>query len=360
MTKRCRVALVGAGVMGRAHLDILSKSPDFDVVGIADPTAKILAPLAEKGFRTFADYRRMLEEAKPEGVVIATPNSHHVPVALDCIERGIGTLIEKPVSDSVESALQLLKALSKTNVPVLIGHHRRHNPLLKKAAQHIATGGIGKVVAIVGMWLRRKPDEYFADTWKREAARGGGVLLINTIHDVDCLRMLCGEIESVQAMTSSKVRDFDVEDTAAVALRFESGALGTLTVSDATTAPWCWEMTSREDPRFASVPENCYVICGTQGSLTVPTLENWTNEPNGGREAPLMRRRLYHVPADALTEQLAHFARVMRREEKPLVTAEDATRTLAVTLAVSQSARRGTMVRIAEMLAESQTTKEAA
>jgi predicted dehydrogenase len=360
MARRCRVALIGAGVMGRHHLNILSMNPDFDVVGVADPTAAVLAPLEEKGFRIFLDYRKMLDDAKPEGVVIATPNSHHVPVALDCIEQGIGTLIEKPVSDSVESALQLVKALAKTDVPVLIGHHRRHNPLLKKAAQHIAAGGIGQVVAVLGMWLRRKPDEYFADWWKREAASGGGVLLINTIHDIDCLRMMCGEIESVQAITSNKVRDFNVEDTAVVTLRFESGALGTLTISDATTAPWCWEMTSQEDPRFATIPENCYLLCGTQGSLTVPTLENWTNESNGGRDAPLMRRRLYYLPADALSEQLAHFARVMRREEKPLVTVEDATRTLAVALAIRQSARHGSLVRIADMLGETLPRKEAA
>lgn len=360
MTKRCRVALVGAGVMGRHHLDILLTSSDYDVVGVADPTVAVLATLGERGFPVFPDYRRMLEEVKPECVVIATPNSYHVSVALDCIERGIGILIEKPVSDSIENALQLTTELARTDVPVLIGHHRRHNPLLKKAAQHIAGGGIGQVVAVVGMWLRRKPDEYFLDRWKQEASSGGGVLLINTIHDIDCLRMMCGEIESVQAMTSNRVRDLSVEDTAAVTLRFESGALGTLTISDATTAPWCWEMTSREDLRFANLPENCYLVCGTEGSITVPTLENWTNEPNGGRDAPLMRRRLYHVHADALSEQFAHFARVMRREEKPLVTAEDATRTLAATLAIRQSARRGNLVRVADMLRSPTLVEESA
>jgi predicted dehydrogenase len=346
--------------MGRHHLDLLSASPDFDVVGVADPTPAVLAALAQKGPPVFSDYRKMLEDAKPDGVVIATPNSHHVPVALECIERGIGALIEKPVSDSVESAMQLTRAIAKTDVPVLVGHHRRHNPLLKAAAKHIAAGGVGQVVTALGMWLRRKPDEYFKDRWKQEAASGGGVLLINTIHDVDCLRMMCGEIESVQAMTSNSVRKLGVEDTAAVTLRFESGALGTLTISDATTAPWCWEMTSQEDPRFASVPENCYLVCGTRGSLTVPTLENWTNEPDGGRDAPLMRRRLYHVPADPLTEQIAHFARVLRREEQPLVTAGDAVRTLAATLAIGASARRGGVVRIAEMLGEAARAKEAA
>lgn len=336
--------------MGRAHLEVLARNPDFEVVGVADPTAAALAPLASAGLATYPDHRQMLDRAKPDAVVIATPNSHHVPAAIDCVERKVGVLIEKPVADSVESALELLKVLEASDAPVLVGHHRRHNPLLKKAAQHIAAGGIGRVVAVVGLWLRRKPDEYFKDLWKLDPARGGGVLLINTIHDIDCLRMLCGDIGSVQAMTSNSVRMLDVEDTAAISLRFTSGALGTVTVSDATTAPWCWEMTSQEDPRFATIPENCYIVCGTQGSLTVPTLETWTNEPNGGRDAPLMRRRLYHLPADALTQQCAHFAAVMRGEQKPLVTAQDATQTLAATLAIRRSAACGGEVRIADML----------
>ncbi|MFD0668017.1 Gfo/Idh/MocA family protein [Ramlibacter sp. MAHUQ-53] len=352
MTSPCRIGIIGAGAMGRAHLDILSRHPAFEVVGVADPFEKARAPLAAQGIATFASHLELLDTAWPDAVVIATPNSLHVPAAIDCIERGVGVLIEKPVADSVERALDLVRVLQSTEVPVLVGHHRRHNPLLQKAAQHIAAGGIGRVVAVVGLWLRRKPDEYFSDLWKLDPARGGGVLLINTIHDIDCLRMLCGEIESVQAVTSNATRGLGVEDTAAVTLRFASGALGTLTVSDATTAPWCWEMTSQEDPRFATIPEDCYLVCGTQGSITVPTLETWTNEPNGGRDAPLIRRRLYHVPADAFTRQLDHFAALLRGECASRVTAADAARTLAATLAIRQSAATGCAIRIADLLGE--------
>ncbi len=351
MNRRCRIGLIGAGVMGRAHLDLIAKSEDFEVAGVADPTAAILDQLSAKGYPTYADHRRMLDDTRPDGVLIASPNKYHVPAAIDCIERGIATLIEKPVSDSLEGALRLLDALRGAKAPVLVGHHRRHNPLLKRAAEHIASGGLGKVVAVHGTWLRRKPDEYFQDKWKLQAAMGGGVLLINTIHDVDCLRMLCGDIVSVQAMTSNATRGFDVEDTAVVTLRFASGALGTLTISDATVAPWCWEMTSQEDPRFATIPETCYTICGTKGSLAVPTLETWTNEPNGGRAAPFIRRRLYHLPADALTGQLAHFAQVIRGEAPPLVSAADAAQTLAATLAIRISASEGRVVDVAPMLA---------
>ena len=344
MSARSRITVIGAGVMGRHHLALALANPDLEVVGIADPTPATREALASQGLPVFADHRRMLDEARPDGVIIAAPNALHVRLTLDCVERGIAALVEKPIADDLEDATRLAAAVEASGVPVLVGHHRRHNPLLRRAAAHIAEGALGRVLAVTGLWLRRKPSAYFGDRWKREPADGGGVLLINTIHDIDCLRMLCGEIVGVQAQTSSAGRGFAVEDTAAVVLRFASGALGTLTVSDATTAPWCWEMNSQEDPRFANVPEDCYLVCGTEGSLTVPTLQTWTNEPEADRGASLIRRRLHHLPADSLTEQLAHFAKVIRREIAPAIDVTDAARTLAATLAIRQSARTGELV----------------
>jgi len=346
MPRPIRLALIGAGVMGRHHLSVARSLADFAVVGVADPTPATQARLASEGVATFADHRAMLDAVKPDAAIVATPNAHHVPAALDCIERGVAVLVEKPVADTIEAAKRLIAAQEASGVPVLVGHHRRHNPLLIAAQRHIAAGGIGDIVAAVGMWLRRKPDEYFADRWKRDAAAGGGVLLINAIHDFDCLRMLCGDIDSIQAMVSGKARGNPVEDTAAVSIRFASGALGTFTISDATVAPWCWEMTSQEDPRFAYLPENSYLICGATGSLAVPTLEHISNTPNGGRDATFIRRRLHHVAADSMTGQMKHFAAVARREAAPRVGVADAARSLAATLAVRMSAESGRAVTV--------------
>ena len=127
----------------------------------------------------------------------------------------------------------------------------------------IAGGGIGRVVAANGLWLSHKPKDYFNVTWRREA--GGGPILINAIHDIDCLRMLCGDVETVSAGASNATRKFEVEDTAAAVLHFKSGALGTLLVSDTVSAPWSWEWGSRENPNRPHDIENCYIVAGTQG-----------------------------------------------------------------------------------------------
>jgi predicted dehydrogenase len=343
-----RIGLIGAGLIGRRHLTVLLDDRAYAVAGIADPSPAAADLARQHGLAHFADYRRMLEEVPLEGVIVATPNQLHVPVALASIERKRPVLVEKPIADSVSSALDLVEAAERARVAVLVGHHRRHNPIMRAAAELIRGGGIGAVTAVTGFWLSRKPDDYFDVAWRREA--GGGPVLINAIHDIDCLRMLCGEIESVQAATSGKARGFPVEDTAAAVLCFESGALGTLTVSDAVSAPWSWEWTSGENPFYPREWQDCYLIAGTKGSLAVPSLDHWWHEPDQGWGDPLTRRRIPVTPAAPYVEQMRNFGAVIRGEAVPVVSGAEGARTLAATLAIKDSAATGLPVRVAEML----------
>ena len=349
---KVRIAFIGAGIMGRHHISVAQRQADIEIAGISELNLDVRKSYAEKGIPVFDDYRQMLSTVKPDGAVISTPNAYHAPAAIDCLNAGVVPLIEKPVADRLEAGLELRAAQRASGIPALVGHHRRHNPIIAAAVEHVRSGGLGNILAVNGMWLRRKPDEYYKDVWKMDPEKGGGVLLINAIHDFDSLRAICGEITDVQAMTSGASRGNPVEDTAAILVRFASGALGTIIVSDNVVAPWCWEMTSQEDPRFAWQPENCYMIAGTEGSLAVPTLETWTNSPNGGRDAMFIRRKLYHVAAESMDLQMRHFVKVIRREEEPMVTIDSALATLAATLAVSHSAQRGRPVSISELIGE--------
>ena len=162
------------------------------------------------------------------------------------------------------------------------------------------------------MWLLKKPDDYFDVAWRREA--GGGPLLINLVHDIDNLRFICGEISEVQAMTSSKARGFAVEDTAGLLLKFAGGAIGTVTLSDATPAPWSWELSSGENAAYPKQDQPCYLFAGTKGSLSVPTMELWSYPGEGGWYAPLSRAAVEVPSADPLVEQLRHF--LCRHREK--------------------------------------------
>src|ERR1044072_8070127 len=287
-----RVAVIGAGLIGRPHIGVLrSGNPDYTLAAVADPSSAAAAEGHSIGYPVYADIEEMLDKAKPDGAVVAVPNQLHVKVGLACIARKIPIIVEKPVADSVAEALQLVEAGEKANVPILVGHHRRHNPIMRKAAEIIASGGIGRVVAANGLWLSHKPKDYFDVAWRREA--GGGPVLINAIHDVDCLRMLCGDAETVSAAASSATRRFEVEDTGAAVLHVKSGALETLLVSDTVSGSWTWEMGSRENADRPQDTENCYIIAGTRGSLTVPNLHHRWHEP--GRESwsvPLTQLRV--------------------------------------------------------------------
>ena len=345
--KPTRIAVIGAGAIGRRHIEGLTRLPPFELVGSSDPAPDAEAYLRRLGVAHFTDYRRMCDSLRPDAVVIATPNALHEEVAVACLGSGMPVLIEKPIAHDLESALRICDAARRSGVAALVGHHRRHNPMLRAARGFLESGAIGQIVAVAACDLRRKPDAYYEQSWRREP--GGGPILINGIHDLDCLRWLCGEIETVMAITANGARDFAVEDTAAVTLAFSSGAIGNLTISDAVQAPWAWEIASGEEPGYPHQHEDCYLIAGTEGSLAVPTLTHWRNERGGGRADPFIRTQLFYVPADPWIEELRHFARVVREGVAPMVTVEDGTQTLAAALAIARSAETRRPVAVCEM-----------
>jgi predicted dehydrogenase len=332
-----RIAVIGAGQFGRKHIETVRKDPGCALAAVADPVQA-----ADFGVPQYALYTEMLAREKPDGVIIATPNALHVSVGLACVERRIPMLVEKPVADTVEASRRLVEAAERARVPLLVGHHRRHNPLIEKARELVQGSAIGRLAAVAALWLVQKPAEYYEVGWRREP--GGGPLLINLIHDIDDLRYICGEIVEVRAITANAVRGFAVEDSAAVALRFANGAVGTATVSDAVPAPWSWELASGENPAYPQQPENCYWFSGTAGSLALPRLEMWSYGERKGWHAPLNREQLAVPKADPQARQLQHFCRVIRGEEAPRSSGADATRTLAVVAAVQEAARTGKAV----------------
>lgn len=130
-----RLIVVGAGATGRTHIDRIARAPGLSLAGIADPseTARQLADSI--GVPYAPDPVSALERFAPHGAIVATPNATHVPVALECLSHGVAALVEKPVADSVAEAKQLVQAQASSGVPVLVGKHRRHNPITRPARE---------------------------------------------------------------------------------------------------------------------------------------------------------------------------------------------------------------------------------
>jgi predicted dehydrogenase len=176
-------------------------------------------------------------------------------------------------------------------------------------------------------------------------APGGGPILINLIHEIDDLRLLCGDIVAVQAMASRATRGFPVEDTAAVTLAFASGALGTFLLlrRDREHAQLGTDV-GRECRLCACRRPGLLSRRRTRGSLSIPTMRTTTYAGEPSWFAPFESGIVDVRRADPLARQLAHFIAVARGAATPLVTARSALETLRVTLAVDRAARTGTLV----------------
>lgn len=341
MNAPLRIALIGAGVMGRQHYQHLRTLSEAQLCAVADPGPQAAEFAAECGVAFFADHRQMLEQAQPQAVIVANPNALHVSTALDCLAAGVPVLLEKPVGVHLDEARELVAFSASTRVPVLVGHHRRHNPLIVRAHEIVSRGELGKLTNVTALWQLRKPESYFDIPWRREA--GAGMLLTNLIHDLDLLRHLCGEVRQVQALTSNAVRGFGNEDCAAVLLQFENGALGSLTGSDAVAAPWSWELGSGENPIYPrQADQPCYLLAGTEGALSIPQLKRWHYaEAGAGWHDPLQQVQESYRADEALRLQLLHFIAVARGQVEPRVSAADAARTLALIEAIREAAHSG-------------------
>ena len=343
-----RLAVAGVGYIGRAHVDVVRASDTCTLSALVDPAPAAADLAARAGVPLFRSLDDLIAQARPDGVVLATPNALHVPQALQCIEAGLPVLLEKPIAPSVAEAEALMRRIDALHARVLIGHHRAHSPIMAKARQVVESGVLGRIVAVTGSATFLKPDHYFDDgPWRREP--GGGPVLLNLIHEVHNLRMLCGEIVAVQAFASSAVRGFPVEDTVAINLRFAGGALGVFMLSDTAASARSWEQTSQENKAYPSYDdEDCYVLAGTNGSLAVPTMRLKTYPSNADRSwwKPFEVGVVGLVRDDPLKHQIEHFGAVIRGEAEPLVSARDGLANLRVTEAIAEAARLGTTVRI--------------
>ena len=341
-----RLALFGAGGIGSLHLGLASEVSECEVVAVADPRQAVAALAGAHGARFYRDYRELLARESVDGAIVAASTDRHAEVGIACTERGLPVLVEKPITDTLESGRALVDAAATHRVALAVGHHRRFDPAIEVARDAIGSGRIGRLVAVECLWSVRKHDAYYEADWRCHRP-GGGPVLINLVHDVDLLRHLCGDVARVYAEGGSWLRGHEVEDTVAVTLRFTNGALGTILASDAAPSPWGWELGTGENPWIPPTGRNCYRFLGTEGSLALPRLDLWRHDgvPASWHEA-IRSQTLNAGPRASLKHQLRHFCAMVRGEHGPRVSGEDGLRTLRTALAILEAMDRGTPVAI--------------
>lgn len=219
-----KVGMVGAGSMGSNHLRVLS---DFDakraqLVGIAEPVQAVREKAVNR-FRVaaFEQYQQMIEETKPDLVVVAVPTNLHFEVANYALDTGHHVLVEKPIATTLEEAETLIQLAKRRSVHLAVGHVERFNPAVMALKQLLAQGDLGTIFSLHARRLGPFPPRI----------RDVGVTLDLATHDLDAMRYLTGEeVAHVYAETQQRVHQTH-EDLLLGMVRFVNGALGVLDVN---------------------------------------------------------------------------------------------------------------------------------
>lgn len=338
------IVVVGPGLIGKTHISLVGSHESTHLLAIVAPDHEENRRTArEVGAPLFHSLDACCKMVSPRAVIISSPNIFHHEQARWCIERHIPVLIEKPIAASVAEALDLIELVGRHQGKALVGHHRAYSPLLAVAKDIISSGRLGRLVSFMGSAQFYKPAQYFRDgVWRTQL--GGGPILINLIHEIGNMRTLVGEITEVQALSSSAIRGFAVEDSVVMNFRFASGALGTFVLSDVAATPMSWEQTSQENSMFPTYADvDCYTLIGTKGCLGFPTmLLRYVAEGVEASWLETMTKKHYDIERrDPLRCQLDHFVDLINGIAEARVSVVDGYRNLCVVEAVRNAIRSG-------------------
>lgn len=236
--KPIRLAIVGTGHRGWAHLAILKTLPQFQVVALADPTPQNLAQGASlaPAAKTYADYRKLLGERDDiDAVVVITPSFLHAEVTIAALERGLPVLCEKPMATAVEDANRMIDAAEKSRKLLYIGFQKRLVPTTAKMHELAAAGEIGAIQFVSGNlfrgdwnpqgWKYTDPKTGVSTNWRYLTFTEGSALLEDGIHELDSLNWIINSpVARVFAAGGNNVfKQRETVDHAAVTVEYESG-----------------------------------------------------------------------------------------------------------------------------------------
>ncbi|MEV7628361.1 Gfo/Idh/MocA family oxidoreductase [Actinoplanes sp. NPDC089786] len=235
-----KVAVVGAGVIGKHHGKVISQLADrIELVAVVDVIPEKAAELAAKhGGRAFQELGQAIDTEDIDVVVVCTPTGKHGELAIEALEAGKHVIVEKPAEVTVARTDEIIAAQQKAGKLVTVISQHRFDPSTEQVLGAIARGELGRItsgIASIDWW--RGQSYYDSGDWRGTwALDGGGALMNQGVHTVDLLVAALGNPVEVFAYTGTLAHQrIEVEDVAAAVVRFESGALGML---HATTAAY--------------------------------------------------------------------------------------------------------------------------
>ncbi|QIG38796.1 Gfo/Idh/MocA family oxidoreductase [Microbacterium sp. 4R-513] len=218
------VAVVGLGKMGLSHLAMVRAHPEVRVVGVCDATGYLLDILSKyTGVRTFKDLDRMLDEAKPQALIVATPTHLHSGMIQSALERGIHVFCEKPlVIDPAQSAV-LTDAAAARGLVTQVGYHNRFVGAFREVQRLLEAGAIGAVNTTLAEAYGPVVLKPAGHTWRSQRATGGGCLYDYAAHPLNLLTWYLGAPESVSGSQLTSIFSANIDDAVASTLHYPGG-----------------------------------------------------------------------------------------------------------------------------------------
>lgn len=221
---------MGMGKMGISHYAILAAHPEVQVSALCDSASYVTSALKKYiPVETFKDYRKMIDAADLDCIVVATPTSSHFEAAAYALEHGLHVFVEKPLClDPVQSA-QLAELARRVNRANQVGYHNRFLGTFREARRLVRAGALGEVYHVSGsafgqVVVRQKT----GSTWRSQRSEGGGCLHDYASHVVDLMNFVMGPPERVLGAHLRSVFSRDVEDAVYATFRYPGGASGQL------------------------------------------------------------------------------------------------------------------------------------
>jgi myo-inositol 2-dehydrogenase / D-chiro-inositol 1-dehydrogenase len=324
-----RVAIIGAGWIAAAHAATLRRLDGIDVAAVCDVDAGRARELAASA-AVYTDWLELLDRESPDAVFVCTPPLAHRDPAIEALDRGIHLYLEKPIARGIEDAHAIVDAAARSDAVCAVGYQWRAVDVLDDLRAALDGQELGLLVGIGTGPTRSRP-------WFLSRAAGGGNVLERASHGIDLARAVGGEIVSVQATAASVAlaqgvgERGDIEDAAALVLRFANGAVGSVSVA--------W--TRDGLPGTYSLH-----VLGSESSLHLELDPDF-------RLRGVSRGREIDVTAtqQPIERSVRRFFEAARADESSLVfcTAADAAGTLAAVVACEQAIQSGATVEVARL-----------
>lgn len=339
-----RYALIGCGRIAINHMRAAHNN-GLEFVGLCDVDLQHLNTLVGKcdfdasKYPVYEDYKKMIEEQKPELVAVATESGKHAEIALYCIEHNIHVIIEKPMAMSIDDAQKMIDEAKKHNVKICVCHQNRFNAAVMATKRAIDDNRFGKIshASICVRWNRGK-DYYDQAKWRGTWAEDGGTLMNQCIHGIDLLLYLVGSpVETVYGQTRQQFHHYlEAEDIGMSVLSFKNGAIGTI------------EGTVNVFPKNL---EETLFIFGEKGTVKIGgtstnTIDVWqfADEKDYDKDCVGLVEQTSNVYGNGHTLLYKDMIDSIVHNRKPLISGEEGKNALEIVLSIYKSELEGQKV----------------